>query len=166
MDNKIRVGKIVNTHGVKGTVKILPLTDDLERFEELEYVFTEIDNKKRFFTNIRFNKGMVFVDLDSVKDMNEALKLKESYIYIKEDQLKTLPEDTFYIYELEGLEVFSTEGELIGIIDQVFQTGANDVYEVKNKAKTCYIPAIKDVVKEIDIKSNKMIINVIEGLFE
>ncbi len=166
MKEYIKVGKIVNTHGVKGCMKVLALTDDLERFDELDYVYTEIDNKKRKINNVWYRKGMVYLELEGINNMDDAMKLKESFISIEEGQLRELPNDTYYIFELEGLEVYSTEGEYIGKIKEVFQTGANDVYEVKSKVNTYYIPAIKDVVKEVNIKDKKVIINVIEGLLE
>ncbi len=166
MKDYIKVGKIVNTHGVKGCMKVLALTDDLERFDELDYVYTEIDNKKRKVKDVWYRKGMVYLELEGISNMDDAIKLKESFVSIEENQLKELPQDTYYIFELEGLEVYSTEGEYIGKIKEVFQTGANDVYEVKSKANTYYIPAIKDVVKEVNIKDKKVIINVIEGLLE
>lgn len=166
MKDYIKVGKIVNTHGVKGCMKVLALTDDLERFDELDYVYTEIDNKKRKIESVWYRKGMVYLELEGINNMDDAIKLKESFISIEENQLKELPKDTYYIFELEGLEVYSTEGEYIGKIKEVFQTGANDVYEVKNKTNTYYIPAIKDVVKQINLEDKKVIINVIEGLLE
>ncbi len=166
MKDYIKVGKIVNTHGVKGCMKVLALTDELERFDELDYVYTEIDNKKRKVKDVWYRKGMVYLELEGISNMDDAIKLKESFVSIEENQLKELPQDTYYIFELEGLEVYSAEGEYIGKIKEVFQTGANDVYEVKNKTNTYYIPAIKDVVKEVNIKDKKVIINVIEGLLE
>jgi len=166
MKDYIKVGKIVNTHGVKGCMKVLALTDELERFDELDYVYTEIDNMKRKVKDVWYRKGMVYLELEGISNMDDAIKLKESFVSIEENQLKELPQDTYYIFEHEGLEVYSAEGEYIGKIKEVFQTGANDVYEVKNKTNTYYIPAIKDVVKEVNIKDKKVIINVIEGLLE
>jgi 16S rRNA processing protein RimM len=166
MKEYIRVGKIVNTHGIKGCMKVLSLTDQAERFDELDYVYTEIDDKKRKINNFWHRNGMVYLELEGVDNMDEAIKLKESYISIEESQLKELPEDTYYIYELEGLEVYSAEGELIGVIKEVIQTGANDVYEVKGKLKTYYIPVIKNIIKEVNIKEKKIIINIVEGLLE
>ena len=166
MKDYIKVGKIVNTHGIKGCMKVLTLTDDLERFDELDYVYTEIDNKKRKINCVWYRKGMVYLELEGITDMDAAIKLKDSFISIEESQLKALPKDTYYVFELEGLEVYSTEGEYIGNVKEVFQTGANDVYEVVNKGNSFYIPAIKDVVKEVNIADKKIIINVIEGLLE
>lgn len=166
MKDYIKVGKIVNTHGVRGCIKVLSLTDELERFEELDYVYTEIDNKKRKITDVWDRKGVLYLELEGINTMDDAIKLKESFISIDEDQLKELPKDTYYLFELEGLEVYSTEGEYIGKIKEVLQTGANDVYEVKGKTNTYYIPAIKDVVKDVNIKDKKVVINIIEGLLE
>lgn len=166
MNDYIKVGKIVNTHGVRGCVKCIPLTDELDRFDELKSIFTEKDNVKRKILNVWYKKSMVYLELEGINSMDDALKFKDTYISIQASELKKLPEDTYYIFQLEGLEVYSTEGEYIGKMSTVFQTGANDVYEVKNNSKTFLIPAIKDVIKEVNINDNKVIINVIEGLLE
>jgi 16S rRNA processing protein RimM len=166
MKEYIKVGKIVNTHGVKGCVKCVPLTDDAERFEELEYVYTEKDNVKRKIEDVWFKKGIVYIMLENINDMNTAESFKDTFISILEDQLRELPEDSYYIFDLEGMEVYSAEGEYLGKINVVYQTGANDVYEVVNKNKSFLIPAVKDVVKEVNIENNRMVINVIEGLLE
>jgi len=166
MKDYIKVGKIVNTHGVKGYVKCLPLTDDMERFEELEYVYTEKDDKKREIFDVFYKKGTVYFHLEGIDDMNAAESFRNSYISILEDQLKELPSDSYYLFELEGISVYSTNGEYIGIIDTIHQNSANDVYEIKNKDKTFLIPAVKEIIKEVNIKDKKMVINVIEGLLE
>lgn len=162
----IKVGKIVNTHGVKGSVKCIPMTDDLERFEELKYVYTEKDDIKRIISDVWFQKGMVYLKLENIDDMNTAETFKDTYISILEDQLRVLPQDSYYLFDLEGMDVYSTDDDYIGKISDVFQTGANDVYEVKNNNKSYLIPAIKDVVKLVNVQDKKMIINVIEGLLE
>lgn len=166
MKDYIKVGKIVNTHGVKGYVKCVSLTDDMERFDELEYIYTEKDDKKRKIKDAWSKKGTVYLNLEGIDDMDTAETFKNTYISILEDQLRVLPKDTYYLFELEGLEVYSTEDVYIGKIETVYQTGANDVYEVKNNNKTFLIPAIKDVVKDVNIKNKKVVINVIEGLLE
>jgi 16S rRNA processing protein RimM len=98
--------------------------------------------------------------------MNTAETFKNTYISILEDQLRKLPEGTYYLFELEGMKVYSTEGEYIGEISEIYQPGANDVYEVKNNNKTFLIPAVKEVVREVNMKDRKIIINIIEGLLE
>ncbi|MBP1925468.1 16S rRNA processing protein RimM [Sedimentibacter acidaminivorans] len=166
MKDYIKVGKIVNTHGVKGCIKCVPFTDDLERFDDLEYVYTEKDNIKRKIKEVWYRKGTVYLTLENIEDMSTAESFKNSYISIFEDQLRDLPEDTYYLFELEGMKVYSDEGEYIGEISEIYQPGANDVYEIKNNDKTYLIPAVKEVVKEVNMKDRKIIINVIEGLLE
>lgn len=166
MKDYIKVGKIVNTHGVKGYVKCVPLTDDLERFYELDYIYTEKDNIKRRIKDVWSRKGTVCLSLEGIEDMNTAEAFRDTYISILEDQLRVLPEDTYYIFELEGMEVYSAEDVYLGKVTSIYQTGANDVYEIKNNNKTYLIPAVKDVVKDVNIKNKKIIINVIEGLLE
>ena len=166
MKDYIKVGKIVNTHGVKGCIKCIPLTDDLERFEELEYVYTEKDNIKRTIDDVWYQKGLVCLKLKDIDDMNKAESFKDTYISIVEDQLRVLPENSYYLFDLEGMDVYSNNGDYIGKISEVYQTGANDVYEVKNNKNSYLIPAIKDVVKSVNIQDKKMIINIIEGLLE
>lgn len=166
MKDYIKVGKIVNTHGIKGCVKCIPLTDDMERFDELEYIYTEKDNVKRKIKDAWSRKGTVYLSLEGIEDMDAAESFRDTYISILEDQLRVLPKDTYYLFELEGMEVYSTEDVYIGKIETIYQTGANDVYEVKNKNNTYLIPAIKDVVKDVNIKNRKIVINVIEGLLE
>ncbi len=166
MKEYIKVGKIVNTHGVKGCMKCLPLTDDMERFDELEYVYTEKDDIKRRINDVWYRKGMVYIMLEDINDMDTAESFRDTFVSILEDQLRELPEDSYYLFDLEGMEVYSTLGEYLGKINIIYQTGANDVYEIVNGNKTFLIPAVKDVVKEVDIKNKKMVINVIEGLLE
>lgn len=166
MKEYIKVGKIVNTHGVKGCMKCLPLTDDVERFEELEYVYTEKDNMKRKIKDVWYRKNMAYIELEGINDMTMAESFRNTHISIFEDQLRELPEDSYYLFDLEGMEVYSSDGEYLGNIKEIYQTGANDVYEVVNKDKSYLIPAVKDFVKEVNIKDKKMVINVIEGLLE
>lgn len=166
MKEYIKVGKIVNTHGVKGCMKCLPLTDDMERFDELDYVYTEKDNVKRKIVDVWYRKGLVYIMLENINDMSTAESFRDTFISIYDDQLRELPENSYYLFDLEGMDVYSTDGEYLGKINVIYQTGANDVYEIINKNKSFLIPAVKDVVKEVDIKQKKMVINVIEGLLE
>ncbi len=166
MKEYIKIGKIVNTHGIKGCMKCLPLTDDTERFDDLEYVYTEKDNVKRKILDVWYRKNLVYFMLENIDDMDTAESFRDTFVSIFDDQLRELPENSYYLFDLEGMEVFTAEGEFLGKIDVVYQTGANDVYEIVNNKKSFLIPAIKDVVKEVDIKNKKMVINVIEGLLE
>lgn len=166
MNDYIKVGKIVNTHGIKGYLKCVPLTDDMERFEELKYIYTEKDNKKRRLRDVWYRNNIVYILLEDINDMSIAETFRDSYISILEDQLRELPEDSYYIFDLEDMEVYSEDGEYLGKIKEIYQTGANDVYEITNENKSFLIPAVKDVVKKVDVENKRMVINVIEGLLE
>lgn len=166
MNDYIKVGKIVNTHGIKGYLKCVPLTDDMERFEELKYIYTEKDNKKRRLKDVWYRNNIVYILLEDINDMSTAETFRDSYISILEDQLRELPEDSYYIFDLEDMEVYSEDGEYLGKIKEIHQTGANDVYEITNENKSFLIPAVKEVVKKVDVENKRMVINVIEGLLE
>jgi 16S rRNA processing protein RimM len=136
------------------------------RFRDLKYVYTEKDDTKRTIDDVWDQKGMVYLKLKGIDDMGTAEKFKDTYISILKDQLRQLPEDSYYLFDLEGMDVYSSEGDHMGKISQIYQTAANDVYEVKDKKRTFLIPAIKDVVKSVNIQEKKMVIDVIEGLLE
>lgn len=163
----LKVGQIINTHGIKGEVKVFPLTDNERRFSKLKYVFMKSgeDFIKVDIEGVKYLKQLVILKLANIKDMNEAEKYKNQYLYVDRENAVKLSKDTFFIADLIGLEVFTDEGEMLGKITSVFSTGSNDVYEVKaDNGKNILIPAIKDVVIEVDVEGGKMIIKMLEGL--
>ncbi|MBM7854372.1 16S rRNA processing protein RimM [Desulfohalotomaculum tongense] len=165
----ITIGEIVNTHGVRGEVRLIPLTDFPERFKELEAVHILIDHR-RFVHHIeksRRHKQFIIIKFREVEDMNGAERLKGALVQITREQLKPLPEGSYYIFEIEGLDVFDINGEKLGRVKKVFSTGANDVYVVKPPAgKDILIPALKKVVKEINLAENRMVVELPEGLLD
>lgn len=163
MEKIIRVGKIVNTHGLKGEVKCICLTDDMERFNDFDYVYIEDTEERLDIIGVRYAKGMVYLKLKGLDNINLVEKYMNKYIIIDETQMVTLEEGSYFISDLIGLEVFDLEGNYLGKITYVYQTGANDVYELDNN-KELLIPAIKDVVKSVDINQGRMTIKKIEGL--
>jgi len=165
MDNRIKIGQIVNTHGIKGELKAIPLTDDIERFEELEYVYIGESPVKIKLKNLRYDKGMVFFKMEGLDSINEVERYKKQYILIDENQKQQLPEDSYYLFDLMGMEVYDEKNIHIGKITNIYQTGANDVYELNDNIKLL-IPAIKEVVKSVDIENHKMVIKKIEGLLD
>lgn len=167
MKEYLKVGQIINTHGVKGEVKIYPLTDDINRFKKLKYVFRKFDDKyiKVDVEGIKYVKQFPILKLANIDSMNDAEKLKNEYIYVDRENAVKLPEDAYFIADLIGLMVFTDDNKYLGKLTDVFSTGSNDVYEITDdNRKKYYIPAIKDVIKIIDLNEGKMIINVIEGL--
>lgn len=167
MQKYFEVGQIVNTFGVKGMLKVKPFTDDVNRFEELKKVY--ICKKEKLeeveIEEVKYHKDMVLLKVKGIEDMNEAEKVKGLYLKIDRKNAKKLPKDTYFIADLLGLEVYSDTGELLGKVDDIFRTGANDVYVVKNEnGKQLLLPGIPDVIKEIDLEKEKIIVHLLKGL--
>ncbi len=163
----IEIGQIVNTNGLKGVVKVNPFTDDISKFEELKYVYIQLKSelKKVKIEQVRYNKNQVLLKLEGIDSIEEAEKYRNFYLKTEKESQEDLGEDTYYIVDLIGLDVYSDKNEYLGKIEDVFPTGSNDVYVVKdNLGKQILIPAIADVVKEVDLKNKKMTINLIPGL--
>ena len=160
---KITIGRIVNTRGLKGKVKVLPMVDDLDLFESIEYVM--IDGKKFEMEGTKYFKGNAILKLSGIDTIEEAENYKTKKIDIFEEDLPALEEGVYYVKDLLGLTVETEEGEKLGKIIDVFKTGSNDVYTVKQAdGKEIYLPAIKDVVQKIDLKEKKVTVKLIEGL--
>ena len=167
MQKYFEVGQIVNTFGVKGFLKVKPFTDDVERFEELKKVY--ICKKEKLeeveIEEVKYHKDMVLLKVKGIDDMNEAEKVKGLYLKIDRKNAKKLPKDTYFIADLLGLDVYSDEGKHLGKVDDIYPTGANDVYVIKDEmGKQLLLPGISDVIKEIDLENEKIIVHLLKGL--
>ena len=167
MQEYLEVGQIVYTNGLKGLLKINPFTDDITRFERLKTIF--IEHKKELLEfeieSVRYQKKQVLLKLKGIDTIEEAEKYREDYLKINRNKEEKLPEDTYYIVDLIGLDIYTDNGELLGKLDDIFSTGSNDVYVVKNsEGKQILLPAISDVIKNIDLEQKKIVVNLIEGL--
>ena len=162
------VGQIVNTFGIKGLLKVKPFTDENSRFEELKKVYIAKKDKMQEveIENVSYQKDMVLLKIKGIDDLTEAEKYKGLFLKIARKDAKKLPKDTYFIADLLGLEVYTDEGELLGKVDDIFNSGANDVYVVKDEitGKQILLPGIKDVLKEIDLENEKIIVHLIKGL--
>ena len=164
----IRVGKIINCHGHKGELKLMPLTDDNNRFRHLKEAYLELPAHRYELVHIkstREHKGHILMTLDEIADMNAAEKLKNIYLCVKKEDAVDLPEDHYFLYQIIGLEVYEN-GQYLGKITEVLQTGSNDVYVVSHEDRAFYMPALKAVVKEIDLEQGKMAVQLPEGLLD
>ena len=167
MQKYFEVGQIVNTFGIKGLVKVKPFTDDPERFEELKKVYIcKKDNLIEVeIEEVKYHKDMVLLKLKGIDDMNQAETLKGLYLKIDRKNAKKLPKDTYFIADLIGLDVYSDENELLGKLEDIYNTGANDIYVVKSElGKQLLLPSIPDVIKEIDLEKEKIIVHLLKGL--
>lgn len=165
MDKLIDVGQIVNTHGLKGEVKINIRTDSPEVFELFDFVYTESGSEYEV-KGVRYQKGCVLLKLKGIDDVDDAERMRGTVIYAKRDIFSSLPEDTYLVADIIGLEV--REGQTVyGKVSDVITTGSNDVYAVKDQnGKMIYIPAIKSVVMEINIKAGYIEIIMPKGLID
>lgn len=167
MTRYIRVGQIINTHGHKGELKIYPLTDNIERFYDLQRVFINREENYIPYTicSVRKHNNIVLLFLDEVPDMNTAEKLQGLYLEIPENELEPLPEGQYYIYQLIGMPVYENE-RYLGILKDIIRTGSNDVYIVEDSArpKPLLIPALKSVVSKIDFENGKIFVKLLPGL--
>lgn len=167
MEQLMEIGQIVNTYGIKGYLKIVPYTDDITRFESLDSIFIEVkkDLKSFIIEDVKYSKNLVLLKLKNIDDINSAEIYKNCYIKIPRSKAVKLPEDSYFIVDLIGLNVYTDKGEELGNIIDVFSTGANDIYVVKNElGKQVLLPAISDVIKKVDIQNKKMIVHLIDGL--
>lgn len=167
MDKYFEIGQIVNTNGLKGFVKVKPFTDDIKEFETFETIYvqkkTELIECK--IESVRYAKNMVLLKLKGIDDIDSAEALRNLYIKVSREQLPELQENSYYIVDLLECEVVTVEGEILGKMDDVFNAGSNDIYVVKNeKGKQILLPAIKEVIKNVDIPNRKITVKLMEGL--
>lgn len=167
MEKYLEIGQIVNTNGLKGILKVKPLTDDITRFEDLEAVYIEKAKEliKYNIQEVKYNKNMVLLKLEGIDDISEAEKYKNCYIKINREDALKLEENSYFVVDIIGLEVYTEEEELLGKVIEVFSTGSNDVYTIKNsEGKEILLPAISEVIKKVDIPNKKIIVHLLEGL--
>ena len=166
MVDYFEIGHITNTHGLKGELKVRPFTEDKKRYEELKKILVDIRGEYKEFEieSVRYQKDIVLLKLKSVDDIDAAEKLKNHYISIPREAGKELDENEFFIADLIGIEVFQND-ELIGVLDDVFSAGASDVYVIKRKGKKdLLLPAIKSIIKKIDVVSKRIDVEIPRGL--
>ena len=166
MEKYFEIGQIVNTSGLKGVIKVKPFTDDINKFKKLKTIYIDLKKELKSFEieKVYFNKNMVYLKLKGIDTVEEAQSYRNYYLKIERKDEK-LEKDSYYIVDLEGCEVYTEEQILLGTLVEVFSTGSNDVYVVKSEdGKQILLPAIKDVIKQVDIENKKIIVHLLEGL--
>lgn len=163
MTKYLEIGQIVNTFGIKGMVKVKPFTDDIHRFDDLKEVYVE--NKKYEIQEVKYHKDMVMIKFKGIENPEQADLLRNSYLKIDRESEAPLEKDTYYIVDLIGLEVYTDENNLLGAVQDIYNTGSNDIYVVKDElGKQVLLPAISEVVKQIDMENKRIVVHIIEGL--
>jgi 16S rRNA processing protein RimM len=168
-ENLILIGKITGTHGIKGQIRVIPYSGDAESILSLSTFWVRMHDGR--FSSFRINgavehKRKVLASLTGIHDINEALTLVGCEVYVGRDQLPELPEGEYYWQDLLGLSVVDDRGAFLGVLADIFVTGAHDVYVVKDGDKEYLIPAIIDVVVEINLNARTMTVRPLEGLLD
>ena len=166
----ITIGQIINTHGIKGELKVKVFSDSVQRFEGMKRVFASAteqseDKVELHITGIRYQNDIVLMKVEEIQELTQAEKVKRYYLQIPEEELLPLPEGRYYIYQLEGLQVWEKDvcyGELI----EVMQPGSTDVYVVSDGKREILIPALKTVIKAVDLDRKHMEVELPAGLQE
>lgn len=167
MESLLEVGQIVNTYGIKGFVKVVPLVDNNNQFKSFKTLY--IQDKKGITSElnieeVKFSKNLVLLKFKGIETIEQAEELRNYYLQAKRSDIK-LEKGAYFIVDLIGLDVYTEEGALLGKLKEVLQPGANDVYVVENEAKKqILLPVIPDVVKNIDIEGKKIIVKLMAGL--
>ena len=169
MENLLRVGVITSTHGVRGEVKVFPTTDDMNRFKKLKTVILDLGKEQMTLTieQVKFFKNMVILKFKGLDNINDVEMWRQKDLLITRDQAVKLQPDENFIVDLIGLKVVTDEGSKLGVMTDVIQTGANDVYVVKmNSGKEVLLPAIKDCILHVDLDKGEMLVHVLDGLLD
>lgn len=169
MDDRLRVGIITATHGIRGEVKVFPTTDDAGRFSELERVYADMGEVKvpLEIQGVKFFKRYAILKFNGIDNINEAEKYKGKDLLIDRKEAVPLEEDEYYIADLIGLKVYTEDGENLGVLKDVIRTGANDVYVVNSKKHgEILIPAIKECILSVSIEEKRLDIHLMDGLLQ
>ena len=167
MQEYLEIGQIVNTFGINGMVKVKPFTDDIKRFDNLQKIYVETNKIKKQYEieEVKYHKDMVLIKFKGIDKPEDAEALRNSYLKINRKDEPELKEGTYYIVDLIGLDVYSDEGKELGKLDDIYNYGSSDIYVIKDElGKQLLLPAISDVIKEINLGEKKIVVHILEGL--
>ncbi|MDD6039052.1 MAG: ribosome maturation factor RimM [bacterium] len=169
MSDLLQVGAILDTHGLKGEVKVFPTTDDATRYDYLkDVILIDKDNHEVSLTveAVRYFKNLVIVKFKGIGHINDVEKYKKCNLYVTRENAVALEENEYFVADLIGLKVISDEGEALGVIADVLNTGANDVYVVRGQKEELLIPAIKQCILDVSMEDKTMKVHLLDGLRE
>lgn len=163
----LEIGQVVNIFGIKGMIKVKPFTENIKRFDKLTKIYIKKKNTEKEYEieEVKYHKNMVLIKLKGIDTIEEAEKLREGYLQVDRKDEEPLEEGTYYIVDMIGLEVYTDDGNILGKLEDIYNTGSNDIYVVKNEqGKQILLPAISEVIQKIDMENKKIIVHLIEGL--
>jgi 16S rRNA processing protein RimM len=162
----IAIGRIVGAHGIRGEVSMVVLTEFPERFEVTEQVYLGNEFEATLYSveGYRWHKKNLLLKLEGVIDRTQAGQLRNQFVQVPLEEVVPLPAGEYYLFQLIGLDVITTTGEKLGVMVDVLETGANDVYIIDGKSGQILLPAIADVIKSVDFEERHMIVELMDGL--
>ena len=170
MEDWLRVGVIASTHGIRGEVKVFPTTDDPARFKWLKDVIlvTNRENIPLEVTGVKFFKQFAILKFKGIDNINDIEMYKGCDLMVTRENAVPLEENEYYIADLIDMDVVNEEGEELGVLYDVMQTGANDVFVVKLKdtEKELLLPNIPSCVLNVDIEGRQITVHVLDGLMD
>ncbi|MBQ3104885.1 MAG: ribosome maturation factor RimM [Lachnospiraceae bacterium] len=167
MEDRFQVGVISSTHGIRGEVKVFPTTDDVKRFRKNIQLILDTGNIQQpvRVENVKFFKQFVILKLEGFHSINDVEKYKGHSLYVTRDNAVELGEDEYFVADLLGMEVTEEDGTHLGVLKDVIETGANDVYVISlPDGGELLLPAIRDCILSVDVEGNRMKVHVMEGL--
>ncbi|NLV20981.1 MAG: 16S rRNA processing protein RimM [Syntrophomonadaceae bacterium] len=165
----VSIGKIVGTHGYKGTLRVLPLTDFPQRFKDLQQINLSQGKKvtRHKIESCSPYKDLLLMKLEGIDDLETAQLYRNALLGVEEKDVFPLPPGYYYHFQLVGLAVYDREKGYLGILKEVLETGANDVYAVDSEVYgEILLPAIKDVILDVDLTAQKMTVKLLDGLLD
>lgn len=166
MEDLFRVGVIANTHGIRGEVKVFPTTEDPTRFEWLKEILLDAGGEmlELEIEKVRYFKNLVILKFRGIDDINDIEKYKGKELFVTRENAIPLEEGEYYIADIIGAAVYTEDGERFGILTDVMETGANQVYVVDHEGREVLLPVIPDCVKDINIEEKKVVVEILPGL--
>ncbi|HAD20439.1 MAG: ribosome maturation factor RimM [Lachnospiraceae bacterium] len=166
MTDLFQVGIITNTHGIAGEVKVFPTTDDPKRFKKLKEVILEPEKENRILhiTGVKFVKNLVVLKFQEFASINDVQRLREKKLYVTRENAVKLKKNEYFIADLIGLKVQSTDGRDLGTLTDVITTGANDVYVLQGDGRELLVPAIRECIRAVDLEAGTMTVYLLPGL--
>lgn len=167
MEDLLQVGIITKTHGLRGEVKVFPTTDDVHRFKKLKEVILDTGREKITLEieEVRFLKNLVILKFKGIDNINDIERNTGKSLYVTRENAVKLGKDEYFIADLIGIDVFDEEGRRLGVLKDVIETGANDVYSIElENSQELLLPAIKQCILDVDIDNKKMKVHVLDGL--
>lgn len=167
MQEILQVGAVTSTHGLAGEVKVFPTTDDPKRFKKLKKVLLDTGKGMRELevVQVKFFKNLVILKFRGCDKIEDVMGFKGRELYVTRENAVKLKKNEYFVADLIGMKVFLEDGSYLGTLDDVLQTGANDVYEVRMEdGREVLIPAIRQCILDVDIEEEKMTVHLLEGL--